>query len=79
MTKKNKAITQNSDDGHLETIPVVLVPKGDPDKVTFVVTEKISSLAHGDKSYQVVEGKVSLPAAENWYDDMIRAGILKLP
>lgn len=51
------------------------IPSG---HVIFVVTEKISSLAYEGKSYPVVNGKVSLPAVETWYDELIQAGILKL-
>lgn len=53
--------------------------KLEPGQIIFVVTERMANLAHEGRSYPVVDDRIILPATERWYDDLIQAGILKLP
>lgn len=61
------------------TVPVTLTLTGDPDHITFIVTDGTTSLAHEQVTYPVIDGRISLPAREAWYDDLVRSGILVLP
>lgn len=42
----------------------------------FAAAPDITAITHGDQVYRVIDGRVSLPANEAWYQPLIDAGLL---
>ncbi len=51
--------------------------KPKPNMIRFRVVGDITMLSHLSNVFTVKNGKVDLPAGENWYADMVGAGILE--